>query len=159
MGWHRGGMHGFGGGEHLIRMADNPRARQYLGLTDEQVDRLHKIGLDAEKASVQLRADLQLRHIELRELFRADNPNHDAIIQKLDEVNALRGKMEKQRVETMFSARGVLTPEQQKKLKTFMENRGFGEGRERGMQRRGGPGRPPGAPGGQAPRPQAPPAQ
>ena len=149
-------------------MAENPRVRTYLGLSDEQVGRLHKIGVDAQKASVQNRADMELRHIELRELLRADNPDHDAIMAKLDEVNALRGKMEKQRVETMLSARSVLTPEQLKKIKTFMENRGAGGGPERGhmMERRGGPGRPPGhpggpggAPGGSTPKPQEPPVQ
>ncbi len=168
MGWQRGGMHRFGGGGGLLRMAENPRVRQYLALTDDQVTRLHKIGIDAEKASVQNRADMELRRIELRELMRADNPDHDAIMQKLDEVNALQGKMAKQRVETMLSARGVLTPDQIKKVKTFMENRGGPEGGpERGqMMRRGGPGRPPGrpgapggAPGGPAPKPPAPPTQ
>jgi Spy/CpxP family protein refolding chaperone len=145
-------------------MAENPRVRQFLGLTDEQVGRLHKISLDAQKASVQTRADMELRHIELRELLRAENPDHDAIMQKLDEVNALQGKMEKQRVETMLSARSVLTPEQQKKIKTFMENRGAG-GPGRGpmmMDRRGVPPRPPvrpGGPGMPAPRSQEPPVQ
>lgn len=164
MGWQHGDRGRFGGGDRLMGMAENPRVRQYLGLTDEQVGRLHKIGVDAEKASVQTRADMELRHIELRELLRADNPDHDAIMSKLDEVNALQGKMQKQRVETMLAARGVLTPEQLKKIKTFMENRGGGG--EHGMQRRGGPGgRPPGhggpggAPGGPPPHPQAPPAQ
>ena len=85
---------------------------------------------------------MQLRHIELRELLRSDNPDHDAIMRKLDEVNALQGKMEKQRVETMLTARSVLTPEQLKKIKTFMENRGGGPGRGP-MERRGGMGRPP----------------
>jgi Spy/CpxP family protein refolding chaperone len=123
------------------------------------------LGVDAEKASVATRADLELRHIELRELLRADNPDHDAIMQKLDQVNALQGKMEKQRVETMLSAKSVLTPEQQKKIKTFMENRRFGGGPERGrmMERRGGPGRPPGHPGGApgatTPKSQEPPVQ
>jgi len=167
-GWQRGGRHGFGGGEHLLRMAENPRVRQYLGLTDEQVGRLHTISVDAQKASVQTRADVELRHIELRELLRADNPDQNAIMQKLDEVNALRGKMEKQRVQTMLSARSVLTPEQIKKVKTFMENRGAGGGpeREHGTERRGGPGRPPGhpggpggAPGGPTRKPQEPPVQ
>ena len=167
MGGPGGGGRGFGGGEHLLRMAENPMVRQYLGLTDEQVGRLHKIGVEAEKASVQTRADMELRHIELRELLRADNPDHDAIMQKLDEVNTLRGKMEKQQVETLLSARSVLTPEQVKKVRAFMENRGPGGGpeREHGMERRGGMGRPPGhggpggAPGGPAPKPQTPPAQ
>jgi len=157
---------GFGGGGGLLGMAENPRVRQYLGLTDDQVARLHKIGVDAQKASVQTRADMQLRHIELRELLRADNPDHDAIMQKLDEVSALQGKMQKQRLEAMLSARGVLTPDQVKKLKTFRENRGAGGGPGPGMQRRGGMARPPGRPGGPggasggpAPKPQEPPVQ
>ncbi|HXW14046.1 MAG TPA: Spy/CpxP family protein refolding chaperone [Terriglobia bacterium] len=164
-GWQRGGRHGFGGGEHLLRMAENPRVRQYLGLTDEQVARLHQIGIDAQKASVQSRADMELRHIELRELLRADNPDHDAIMQKLDEVNALRGKMEKQHVETLLSARSVLTPEQLKKVKAFMENRGAagGPGQGRMMERHEGMGRPSGhgTPGGPTPQPKPtpPPAQ
>jgi len=162
------GGRGYGGGERLLRMADNPRVREYLGLTDEQVGRLHTLGVDAEKASVQARADMELRHIELRELLKADNPDRAAIMQKLDEANALRGKMEKQRVETLLSARSVLTPEQQKKVKTFMQNRGAGEGMQRGhrMERRGAPGRSPGppggpgvAPGGSTPKSQEPPVQ
>ncbi len=165
MGWQRGGMHHFGGGMGLLRMAENPRVRQYLGLTDDQVARLHKIGIDEEKASVQTRADMDLRHIELRELLRADNPDHDAIMQKLDEVNALQGKMEKQRVETLLSARSVLTPDQVKKVKAFMENRGFGGGAERGhmMERHAGPRQrpmhPAGAPGAASPKPQEPAVQ
>jgi Spy/CpxP family protein refolding chaperone len=137
----------------------------YLGLTDEQVGRLHKMGVEAEKASVQMRADMELRHIELRELLRADNPDHDAIMQKLDDLNALRGKMEKQQVETLLSARSVLTPDQQKKVRAFMENGGPGGG-PRMMEGRGGAGRVPGHPGGPggasggpSPHPQAPPAQ
>jgi Spy/CpxP family protein refolding chaperone len=150
-------------------MAENPHVRQYLGLTDEQVGRLHALGVDAEKASVQTRADMELRHIELRELLRADNPDHDAIMQKLDEVNALRGKIEKQHVETLLSARGVLTPEQVKKVKAFMENRSAGGGPERGpmmerhegMRRPSGHGGPGGTPGGPTPqqKPTSPPAQ
>jgi Spy/CpxP family protein refolding chaperone len=166
MGWERGGRGGFGHGGGLLRMAENPRVRQYLGLTDEQVSRLHQIGLNERKAAVQNRADMELRRIEFGELMRADSPDHDAIMQKLDEMNALRGKMEKARVETLLSARAVLTPDQLKKVKTFMENRG--EGMERGpmMQHRGGPGgwtaRHPGNPPGGAnpkPTPTPPPTQ
>ena len=157
MGWQRGGRRGFERGPSLLRVAENPRVRQYLGLTDEQVARLHQIGVEAEKASVETRADLQLRHIELRELLRADNPDHDAIMQKLDQVNALQGKMAKRRVETMLAARGVLTPEQQKKLKTFMENRGFGGGPGRAGMREFRQGHGPGGPGGAPRRSTAPP--
>ncbi len=162
-GWQHGGMHEFGGGEHLLRMAENPRVRMILGLTDEQVGRIHAIGVDAEKASIQSHADLELRHVELRELLRAENPDHDAIMQKLDELNAARGKMEKQNVETLLSARAVLTPEQAKKVRAFMENGGFHGGPEEHghmMEHHGGMGHENhGGPGGPAPHPSAPPAQ
>jgi Spy/CpxP family protein refolding chaperone len=166
-GWRHGGEHGFGGGERFLRLAENPRVREYLGLTDDQVARLHTISIDGEKASVRTRADLELAHIELRELLRADNPDHDAIMQKLDDVNSLRGKMEKQHVEMMLSARGVLTPDQVRKVKAFIDHRGEG-GPEHGhmMERHGGMGRPMGhggpgggGPGGSTPKPPAPPAQ
>lgn len=161
MGWQHG-RRGMGG---LLFMAQNPRVRQALGLTDDQVQRLHTLGVDAQKASIQNRADLELRQLELRELMRADNPDDNAIMQKLDQINALRGKMAKERVQTLLSARSVLTPDQLKKIKTFMENRGFAHGPERGrmMYRRGMPGgRPqgPGGPGGAPPaQPQTPPTQ
>ena len=103
---------------------------------------------------------MQLRHIELRELMHADNPDHDAVMQKLDAVNALRGKMEKERVETLLAARSVLTADQLKKVRTFGENfRAGGFGRGPMMERRGGPGRPAGPAGTPAPKPQTPPAQ
>jgi hypothetical protein len=52
----------------------------------------------------------------------------------------------------------VLTPEQVKKVRAFMENRGPGGGMGR-PPGHGGPGGPGGAPGGPAPKPQTPPAQ
>jgi Spy/CpxP family protein refolding chaperone len=163
-GGERGGMHGFGGGEHLLRMAENPRVKMFLGLSDEQVERLHKIGIDSEKASVQNRADMELKHIELRELLRSDNPDRDAIMSKIDEANALRGKIEKQHIETYLNARGVLTPDQLKKVKEFMQH-GPGGMEHRGEMGHRGMGRPPmhggpGGPGGPPPaKPGAPPAQ
>jgi Spy/CpxP family protein refolding chaperone len=166
MGWQRGGQMGFGGGGHLLRMAENPRVRQYLGLTDDQVARLHKLGVDAEEAGVKNRAQMEINRIELRELMRADNPDQSAIMAKLDQINELRGSMEKQGVQTFLDARNVLTAEQRAKIKTFMENRGSGMGRRPGMERRGGPGgwgpghHPGGGTGGPHPNPApTPPAQ
>jgi Spy/CpxP family protein refolding chaperone len=153
MGGHGG--RGFGGGRGLLRMADNPRVRAYLNLTDQQVTSLHQISVESEKTSIRTRADLELRRIELQELLRADNPDHDAVMRKVQEVSDLRGQMAKQHMETLFTARNVLTPEQITKVKTFMEGGGRGgPGGERPTEHRGGPGRRPGAPG----APPAPPA-
>lgn len=158
------GMHGHRGfgarGGGLERLADNPRIHTELGLSADQVSRLHKISIDAEKASIQNRADMQLQRLELRELMRADSPDESAIMAKMDQVNALQGKMEKARVQTMLSARGVLTADQLKKLKEMREHRGMG-GPGGGRMMHGGPHRPggPGGPGSTAPKPQEPAVQ
>ncbi len=129
-------------------------------MSADQVSRLHKISIDAEKASIQNRADMQLQRLELRELMRADSPDESAIMAKMDQVNALQGKMEKARVQTMLSARGVLTADQLKKLKEMREHRGMG-GPGGGRMMHGGPHRPggPGGPGSTAPKPQEPAVQ
>ncbi len=156
-GWGHG-RHGFGRGAGLLHLADNPRVRAELSLTDEQVGRLHKLAVDSEKSSIKTRADLQLHRIELRELLRADNPDRDAIMSKVQEVSDLRGQMAKQHIETMLSARSVLTPEQQKKLRSFREQRGMaGPGHERRMEHGEGHARPFGCPGA-PPAPAVPPA-
>jgi len=165
---HRGmgpwdGRHGFGGGLGLLGLAHNSRLRAYLNLTDQQVDRLHQISVDSEKASVKTRADLELRRIELRELWRADNPDHDAVMKKVQEISELRGQMMKQHMETLLTARSVLTPEQQKKLRFFRENRGFGgPGHQHMMEHHGGQARqygPPSAPAAPPAHPDEPPVQ
>jgi Spy/CpxP family protein refolding chaperone len=158
------GRLGFGGGRGLLRLADNSRLRAYLNLTDQQVGRLHQIAVDAEKSSVKTRADLGLRGIELRELLRADNPDQDAVLKKVQEISELRGQMMKQHIESLLTAKSVLTPEQQKKLRSFHENRGFG-GPARMMGHRGGQGWPvgksgtPGAPAAPPVHPEEPPVQ
>ncbi len=110
MGWQRGGHRGFGGEVVKAFCAwRRLRVRQYLALTDEQVGRLHQIGLSARKESVQTRADMELRHIELGELMRADNPDHDAIMQKLDEGDAPRQDGKAARGNHALGPRGAYT--------------------------------------------------
>lgn len=152
-----------GRGAGLLALLDNPRVKAYLNLTDPQVDQLRQIAVESQKVAVKNRAEVEVREIELRELLRADQPDREAIMKKLDELSSLRGNLMKQRVEALLSARSVLTPEQQKKVRSFLENReGFGMRGERPGERPGGWGPPSGTPRGgpAAPaRPAAPPVE
>jgi len=143
----------------LMAILDNDRVKASLNLTDQQVDRLRQILVDTEKASVKMRADMAVRGIELRELLRADKADHDAVMSKVGELSDLRGQMMKQHVEALLAAKALLTPEQQKKMRSFIENRAaFGGTRERLGERREGWGtrRPEAAP--RPPTPPVPPA-
>ena len=134
----RGGM----GGPRLMAMLENDRVKSALGLTDEQSGKLREIMVESRKSAITTRADMQVRNIELRELLRADQPNRDAVLRKVQEISGLRGQMMKQRVESLLAAKSVLTAEQQQKFRAFMsERRGRGGAwrRDRGSAGPGGP--------------------
>jgi Spy/CpxP family protein refolding chaperone len=142
---------GHGGEREMFRRAmallDNDRVKAALGLTDEQTSGLRSLAVETEKATVRIQADIEVKGIELRELLRADNPDHDAVVKKAEEISALRGDLTKQHIEALLKAKSILTPEQQKKIRTFIEERaagGFGGmGAGFGMrrpERRGPPG-------------------
>lgn len=151
-------------GMRLMAMLDNDRVKAALGLTDQQSDKLRQILVDTEKSSVKTGADVRVREIELRELLRADKPDRDAVMKKVQEISDLRGQEMKLHMVALLSAKEVLTPEQQKKIRTFIESRrpGLGQGDGEPMFRgrmggdRRGPGRPPQPP--TAPKPPAPPS-
>ncbi len=147
-GGHRGGRMG----ARLLAMLDNDRFKANLGLTDQQAERLRQIVVDTEKSRVRVGADIAIRGIELRELLRADKPDRDAVMKKTQEISTLLGELIKQHVDALLTAKTVLTPEQQKKVRTLIESRMGGEMfggmmREHRMERPGGPFMPPhGAP-------------
>jgi Spy/CpxP family protein refolding chaperone len=134
-------------------MLDNDRARAALGLTEDQATRLRQITVETEKAAIKTRADLAVRRIELRELLKADNPDRDTVMKKVQEVSDLTGQLMQQHVQALLSAKTILTPEQQKKLREFRASQRWGRP---GMQGQGMRAPRPGMPGGQG-RPPMPP--
>jgi len=150
-GWREWGR-GFGGpGEHrmgrrLLALLGSDRAKTALGLTDEQAGQLRETLVKAQKSAIRIRADMAVTGIELRELLLADKPDHDTVMKKVEEISKLRGEMMKEHAEALLAAKSVLTPEQQKKIRSFIrEHRGEFR-RERFFQRPPGRSERPGAP-------------
>lgn len=133
-------------GERLLAMLESDRVKAALGLTDQQSDRFRQITVEAEKATVKTRAEMAVRGIELRELLRADKPDREVVMKKVQEISDLRRDMMRQHVDALLAAKTVLTPEQQKKIRALIASRRAGFGR--GGFRPHGPGAPgrPGAP-------------
>lgn len=145
---HRWGGHGPEQmASRLLALLDNDRVKSELGLNDQQAGRLRQIIVDAEKSSIKAGGEMAVRSIDLRELLRADTPDRDAALKKVQEISNLRGEMMKHHVEALLAAKNVLTPEQQKKMRTFIEKQ---HGREFRGEHLGPhplmPGRPPGPP-------------
>jgi Spy/CpxP family protein refolding chaperone len=155
-GW-RSGPREHAMGPHLMALLENDRVKAALGLTEQQVDRLRQITVEAEKSAVKTRADLAVRRIELRELLRADKPDREAIMKKVQEISDLRGQVMKQHVESILAVKTVLTPEQQQKLRAFRARGGRAGGwGPRPSSRPNRPGGPPGPAEAPAPPPDEP---
>ncbi len=149
-GWGRRGGHDGGFGGRMFGFLRNERMKAALGLTEEQAEKLRQTFMEARKAGIRTRADLQIRRMELHELLRAEKTDRDAAMKKVQEISDLRAQMMRQHIESMLTAKTILTPEQQKKIHSIMEHRRSmrGEGFRHRREFRRGPGDPEGPGGG-----------
>lgn len=106
---------------------NDPAIRQRLGITSAQVAKIREQDADTQKSQILARANLEVKRIELNELLAADNPNHDAINAKLQEVSAAQMASEKAAIDNQLALREILTPAQRQQLQQLREN-GFQPG-------------------------------
>jgi len=172
--WGPRGTRGFHGpegrwmGQRMMALLDNQQFRTEVNLTDDQVSRLRQIVTNTEKANIETRAKMAVAGIDLRQLLMADKPDQDAVMKKVQQISDLRGQMMKTNVQALLEAKTVLSPEQQAKIRQFIQDRFRERGwrQNRGRDRMGSPqggmmrrrqGTPPPPP--SAPTPPAPPSQ
>jgi hypothetical protein len=106
----------------LLAALEDPRARTRLGLTDQQADSLRKIVVDTETFTIKTGADITVDAINLRELLRADKPDRAAVMSKGDEISKLTSQLISHGLDAMLAAKAVLTPEQQKMIRAYVES-------------------------------------
>jgi Spy/CpxP family protein refolding chaperone len=109
-----GGPHG-----HGMKMRRNLGMRfAALDLTAAQREKLRDIHEASARKNVQRRADMQLAHMDLRKLMRAESPSASAVNGQIDRIARLQADGMKAHFDTFMQARAVLTPEQQKQLRS-----------------------------------------
>jgi Spy/CpxP family protein refolding chaperone len=108
----------------LMAALDEPRVRASLGLTDQQADGLRKIVVDTETFTIKTGAMIAVDSIELRELLRADKPDRTAVMAKGSEISKSTSEMISHYLDAMLSAKAILTPEQQKMFRAYMDHDG-----------------------------------
>ena len=127
--WRSGGVGGAGQGlgapfqrvSRLLAALDDTRVRTTLGLTDQQADSLRKIVVDTETFTIKTGADIAVDSIDLRELLRADKPDRTAVMSKGDEISKSTSQLINHFLDAMLAAKAILTPEQQKMIRAYME--------------------------------------
>ena len=106
----------------LLAGLDDMRVRAMLGLTDQQADSLRKIIIDTETFTIKTGADIAVNSIDLRELLRADKPDRAAVMSKGDEISKSTSQLINHYLDAMLAAKAVLTPEQQKMIRAYLES-------------------------------------
>lgn len=114
------------------------RLQARLGLNDEQMEQLHKLKLDRQKAEVQRKAALQVARLEMNELFRAASVDEKAVAAKLKVVSDLEVAGLKARVDERLALRKIVTAEQAEQIEKMV----MGRHRARAAGARGRQGRP-----------------
>jgi Spy/CpxP family protein refolding chaperone len=99
------------------------KAKEALGLSDEQEAKLRTIGLSFKKDRVKREADVELAEIDMHQLFHQQNPQGSAgdVESAIRKLYALKADRRIASFKAFQEARGVLTPEQQKKLRELHE--------------------------------------
>lgn len=100
-----------------------------LKLTDDQKSEFQTLQSTMMKKQIALRADIQTKRVELRDLIGADLPEQQKIEAKQKEISALRGDQAVNRTDFWFAVNKILTPEQQKIWKRHARM-AFAEGNE-----------------------------
>jgi len=121
------GPHGWG-----LRVGKLLLLRDTLKLTDDQVAKLKDLNLAFQKESTKLQADLKIARLEFFNLISEERvPDVSKAQAKLEEINRLRGRLQKARLSHHIEIRKVLTDEQWKTLKELRFKRACRRMKER----------------------------
>ena len=95
------------------------RGMMNLDLSTEQIAEIRQIILDSQKETLELRNQIQVKQLEMRELKFADEIDMEQVKSKLEEIAALQVELRMKATERQMQVKELLTPEQ-------LENCGIG---------------------------------
>lgn len=100
---------GFGFGRGM--MGYGPGIESTSLLTEEQAQKLRAIRTEFQKEVQPLRTEIQKRSLDLRQLWRADEIDEDAILAKTKEINGLRMQLQEKAIHHRIVVRKIIPKE------------------------------------------------
>jgi Spy/CpxP family protein refolding chaperone len=107
----RSGRHG--GPDHFLHRAEK------LELTEQQIEALKALKWDHEKSTIEMRAQIETAHVDLKQLLDQEKLDFGKIKAKVSQMADLRKKMELARWTLVEKSHDLLTAEQLEKAKTL----------------------------------------
>ncbi len=94
-------------------------AREQLGLSPAQVEKLRGLRSGFEKDAIKKQAEIRVAEIDLSDLLAADPPDLGKIEPQVMKIATLRGNLRFARIKTLAEGRAVLSPEQWQKFQNL----------------------------------------
>uniref|UniRef100_A0A7C6AGT3 Periplasmic heavy metal sensor n=1 Tax=candidate division WOR-3 bacterium TaxID=2052148 RepID=A0A7C6AGT3_UNCW3 len=86
-------------------------------LSPEQKAKIDETRIEMRKNIIPIKAQIELKQIDLHKEMEADNPNKDRILKLSQEIHDLEWQIKKLNIEERLKIHSILTPEQREKLK------------------------------------------
>jgi len=106
-----------------LNLLQNPKVKEKLQLTDDQINKIKEVTQDTQKKMIDLNAKAEIANIELQSLLDSPSIDKKAVEAKVDELGKIRTEIHKTAINCRIAMKEILTPEQQQKIKDFIGNR------------------------------------
>jgi Spy/CpxP family protein refolding chaperone len=120
----------------------NKKIARELKLSDEQIETIKELVKNTEKQMIQLRADMETKEIDLRDILDEDEPDESKAISLVKDIMKLKTEQRVLKIKELIRIKKTLSPEQiekfheikhemsRKEMRKGKESRGLGAKRE-----------------------------
>jgi Spy/CpxP family protein refolding chaperone len=100
------GQHKYGGGQGF----------ESLVLTPEQKTKVDEIEIETHKAIIPVKAEIELKRIDLEKEMKLDKPNRDRVMKMVKDIHALELQVKQAMIDQQLNIHSILTPEQRAQM-------------------------------------------
>ena len=93
---------------------------QLLDLTAEQREKIETMRLELQKKIIPIRAQIELKQLDMRSAMKADKPGEAAILKIVREIHDLEFQIKELEIKQKLAFHALLTPEQREKMREPM---------------------------------------
>ena len=118
-------------GRFGINQGDNFRGVRNLELSSEQITQVREMVFGFQKETLELRNQIQVKQLELRELRLSSDLDLNKVKEKLEEISKLQLEIRMKAFERQQKIKELLTPEQLENCRQGFQMQSFGSGMNR----------------------------
>ena len=111
------------GGLEGKHQAGHMKKLEMLDLSPEQREEIETSRYEVEKKVIPLRAEIQLKHLDMQKEMQADNPNRSKLMNLTGQISNLQLKIKQLMLDQKLKIHSILTPEQREQIHKPMGKR------------------------------------